>query len=205
MTSRRYDGAALERALVLAARLQQEHQQTVSADEIEQLGAEIGIAPEFVRSALAVIDEETVSPRKASPIMLPPARRRFRLRNLLTITAALLVADLMLAVALQQPAANRDVATYRASTLVMVLVYVVPPLITCVMGWQARQVRNGGIVGALGGLALVLAHLAIFRTGIEFWAIAVTAALPVLGAGVAAFRIASDPTPEEEYFRRKTR
>jgi class 3 adenylate cyclase len=69
MEPQRYDEQTLRQAIQLADRLQAEHKERYSAEDIEKIAAEIGVQPEFVHKALNAIedkhDAETV--KKASP------------------------------------------------------------------------------------------------------------------------------------------
>ncbi len=56
--SARYDAATSARALALAEELQIRDRQTLTASEIESLGDDFGVKPEFVRRALAQIEAE---------------------------------------------------------------------------------------------------------------------------------------------------
>jgi class 3 adenylate cyclase len=49
----RYDAATLGKVAALAARLQSRHQETLTANEIEAIGQEVGLEPGFIRQALA--------------------------------------------------------------------------------------------------------------------------------------------------------
>lgn len=70
---RRYDQETLRKVTSLAQRLQDQHQDTLSAQEIEAAGAEVGLAPEFIRQALARI---TPTPAKTVPVTaVAPATR----------------------------------------------------------------------------------------------------------------------------------
>src|SRR5207245_145741 len=53
-----YDAAVTGRAVELATRLQLQHAETISAGEIEALGAEVGLQPAFVQQALAQLASE---------------------------------------------------------------------------------------------------------------------------------------------------
>ncbi|MCC6442206.1 MAG: adenylate/guanylate cyclase domain-containing protein [Armatimonadetes bacterium] len=51
----RYDPRMMQKVLALAGRLQREHEETMSAAEIESIGAEVGVDPAFIRRALSRI------------------------------------------------------------------------------------------------------------------------------------------------------
>ena len=54
----RYDAATLKKVTSLAQRLQAEQRDTLTAREIESVGAEVGLDPAFIRSALAHLEAE---------------------------------------------------------------------------------------------------------------------------------------------------
>ena len=59
LASLRLDAEKQERVIALATRLQHEHEQTVSAEQIEAAAEEVGLKPEFVRQAVAQIAAES--------------------------------------------------------------------------------------------------------------------------------------------------
>jgi hypothetical protein len=52
----RYTSETLEKVVDLASRLQGEHQETLTAQDIEAIGEEVGLDPAFIRQALAQLD-----------------------------------------------------------------------------------------------------------------------------------------------------
>ncbi len=67
----RYDAATQEQIIALAARLQREHQETLSGAELEAIGEEAGLDPEFVRRAT----EQIASERAAKTAKLAEAAK----------------------------------------------------------------------------------------------------------------------------------
>ena len=63
-SERRYDPETLRKVTALAARLQSERQEYLTAREMEAIGAEVGLEPEFVRQALAQHTEQMVQAEK---------------------------------------------------------------------------------------------------------------------------------------------
>ncbi len=63
----RYDEQTLRQAIQLADRLQAEHKDRYSADDIEKIAAEIGVQPEFVQKALNEIEDKHDAQQKAVP------------------------------------------------------------------------------------------------------------------------------------------
>ncbi|MBI3911038.1 MAG: hypothetical protein HY320_08915 [Armatimonadetes bacterium] len=54
----RYDAATLQKVAALAARLQSRHEETLTAQEMESIGAEVGLEPAFIRQALWQLTRE---------------------------------------------------------------------------------------------------------------------------------------------------
>ncbi|WP_309713631.1 adenylate/guanylate cyclase domain-containing protein [Armatimonas sp.] len=63
----RYDEQTLRQAIQLADRLQAEHKERYSADDIEKIAAEIGVQPEFVHKALNDIEDKHEAQKQAEP------------------------------------------------------------------------------------------------------------------------------------------
>jgi hypothetical protein len=51
----RYDAETMQKVIETATRLQQAHRETVSAEQIEEIGKEVGLDPVFVRRALDLV------------------------------------------------------------------------------------------------------------------------------------------------------
>jgi hypothetical protein len=74
--SPRYDADAQQKIVALASRLQQEHDQTLTVEQIAAAGAEVGLAPAFVQEAVSRLEaaeaEATVRaatrPRRPRPV-----------------------------------------------------------------------------------------------------------------------------------------
>ncbi len=63
----RYDRATLEKVVQFAGRLQDQHQESLTAREIEAIGAEVGLQPAFVRQALSHLTVPPTPPTGFSP------------------------------------------------------------------------------------------------------------------------------------------
>ena len=63
----RYDEQTLRQAIQLADRLQAEHKERYSADDIEKIAAEIGVEPAFVHKALNEIEDKHEAQKQAEP------------------------------------------------------------------------------------------------------------------------------------------
>lgn len=70
----RYDAETLRKVVSLAERLQAQQRETLSAADIEQAGAEVGLQPEFIRRALAQVREQQAA--EAARTAAPQAARQ---------------------------------------------------------------------------------------------------------------------------------
>jgi class 3 adenylate cyclase len=68
----RYDPGTLRKVAALATRLQSRQQETLTAREMEQIGAEVGLAPDFIRQALAHLTARKAAPEVRTPAVHPP-------------------------------------------------------------------------------------------------------------------------------------
>src|SRR5205823_12748292 len=73
--TRRYDAPMLQKVAALAALLQSQHQESLTEAEVEAIGGEIGLQPEFLRQALAQLDPPAIAPSPAAPPPAAPAAR----------------------------------------------------------------------------------------------------------------------------------
>ena len=64
-TPRRYDAAMLQEVIAVASKLQQEHHERLTAEQVEEIAAEVGIEPAFVRQALERVDRAAPAARKS--------------------------------------------------------------------------------------------------------------------------------------------
>lgn len=78
---RRFDSTTAEQALLLAARLQQEHRESLTTREIEEMAEEAGIDRRFVAEALRQLAE-------GEPVSISPARS-VDVRDLVSASVAL--------------------------------------------------------------------------------------------------------------------
>lgn len=69
--AQRYDEQTLRQAIQLADRLQKEHKERYSAEDIEKIAAEIGVQPEFVRKALGEIEDKHEAEAATKPAPPP--------------------------------------------------------------------------------------------------------------------------------------
>jgi class 3 adenylate cyclase len=68
----RYDEGTLRKVTELAQRLQDRHQETLTAREMEEIGGEVGLKPAYIRRALAQLTEQ----RSAGVAHRPPVSRK---------------------------------------------------------------------------------------------------------------------------------
>lgn len=70
----RYDAETLRKVTALAQELQQQHQETLTSQQIESIGAEIGLEKVFVRQALAEVTARAAA--VAKPVTVSPAMKK---------------------------------------------------------------------------------------------------------------------------------
>ena len=58
----RYDAQTVQTVIALAQEMQAQHRESLTPDEIEGLGHEVGVAPEFVRRALKHVEAQKMQP-----------------------------------------------------------------------------------------------------------------------------------------------
>lgn len=155
-SERRYDPAELERIVGLATRLQQQHQETLDSAQVEQLGTELGISPEHVRRALALLDEtQQTAPPKPVVVSETPVRgalsketiRRAVVPSLLSALPALLMVPWMVYYHFYRA---HPVLFPVLTALVLVLV---PMVRAAFAGWNGVRLRAGALGGAVAGLS----------------------------------------------------
>src|SRR5437016_2374064 len=77
----RYDHETLQKVAALAERLQGQHQETLTATDIEAVGREVGLEPAFIHQALAQVAEAQGKPARteaAAPAVATTERARRR-------------------------------------------------------------------------------------------------------------------------------
>lgn len=157
---RRFDSQDAQRILELASRLQQRHVESVSAKQIEQIAAEVGIAPEFVRRALTMLEATPTAPE-------PVEARLDRLDDVLALPATAPTATITQEV-LRQALAPSALLGFFDGALAMALsrggegsgpghlLLMALPALALIQGWRAKEGRLGALSGAtLGGMALL--------------------------------------------------
>jgi hypothetical protein len=161
---KRYDAKKLQQVVELATRLQHEHHETLTAAQVEQMGQDLGLSPEFIRKALVLVEEEEARTVSAPPVRqqvyaAPPvptqmhhtgrlskqAIKRALLPGIIYGVPACLLAFLVTPLQRLYPNA---VPMFLISSLI-----VLPPLLALVTGGLQRSRR----AGVLGGVAVALA------------------------------------------------
>jgi class 3 adenylate cyclase len=64
----RYDAGTLRKVTALAQQLQARNQETLSAAEIQNIGAEVGLEPRFIQEALAQVSRSSLKPKARSQL-----------------------------------------------------------------------------------------------------------------------------------------
>lgn len=78
----RYDPQMAQKIVSVAARLQEDHEASLSAAELQEIGAEVGVDPEFVRQALAQAKSD--QDHRLSARVRPRKRLGLKQSNVLT-------------------------------------------------------------------------------------------------------------------------
>jgi hypothetical protein len=72
---KRYDAETVRRATVLAARLQEQHGETLSQSEAASLAEELGIAPSHMLRALEIVSREQQQEEQKQQVRILPRTR----------------------------------------------------------------------------------------------------------------------------------
>ncbi len=161
----RYDAAAVKQIIALAEQMQTHHRQTLTPDEIEALGHEVGVEPQFIRRALAQIHAPTPAPILQQKS--PQSRQKFAAMRVEAFAfrltrkqGRLLIVPLALyLMALPYTLGRIDLGD-RQSILTPVLLYLlVPSVLALYLGGKGKSYRFGALVGALMGLLCVASLL----------------------------------------------
>ncbi|WP_395093568.1 hypothetical protein [Armatimonas sp.] len=158
---KRYDAKKLQQVVELATRLQHQHYETLTAAQVEQMGEDLGLSPEFIRKALVLVEEEEtqqylaptshVEPlarvqTEASPKRLSRKTIRKVLLPALAITPLVWVVGPILAVAMQSDFKPG------LELIIMGIMVAVPAVAALVSGASSRSRRAGLLGGAAVGL-----------------------------------------------------
>ena len=166
MTEKRYDAKTVEKAVALASRMQAEHEETLSSEEIESIAAEAGIRPEFMRRALMVLETpEAAQQTQVSPVALRSSERKAALRkrrltrrqrSLIFGVPPLYILSTMPVLALAITGMNSFPNTLAVATFFTFLI-VLPGLLSLTLGASLPRKRQGAFAGALTGFGVFVA------------------------------------------------
>ena len=155
-STRRYDQATIEKALALAAALQQEHEATLTAEQVVRLGEEVNVGEAFVLKALSRLSaEEQAAAEVASEkrVLLPKTTAApFRALPRTDRVAALLVP---LAFSFLSYCVFRE--TTFSDWYSPLFLFVGAPLLSIFLGVRLRSKRLGVTSGALLGFLIAVA------------------------------------------------
>ena len=157
-SEQRYDQETVQRVISVASMLQARHQETLSAEQIEAIGAEVGLDPRFVRRALAQVHAELEKAERttaetSSGLTLRPVWNRRRATVAVSVPVLF---TLMTAIVLSVPHDMNDfniVADWVA--------FGVAPAVLLGMGYALRGKR----ASAMAGVALVGGTLSTILVG----------------------------------------
>ena len=154
----RYDAATVQHIIVLAQQMQTRHRETMTPEQVEALGHEVGVEPEFVRRALAQV-EARAEPgsqaagkhtKRVTEISCRPLSRRQRALAVVPATLFLLLALLLFG------------QTSTVGNLGILLYVVLPAVLTLCAAVKGNSKRIGMLSGSLFGLASAIAFITEF-------------------------------------------
>lgn len=158
---KRYDAKKLQQVVELATRLQHQHHETLTAAQIEQMGEDLGLSPEFIRKALVLVEEEEIQqPQLPQQSVESHARvhTEFSTKRLTrqTIRKALLpalaITPLVWVIGPILADAMRSDFNRVIELIILGIMVVVPALAALVSGGSTRSRRAGLLGGAAVGL-----------------------------------------------------
>ena len=154
----RYDAETVQKIIALAEKMQTQHRETLTAGDIENLGRDVGVEPEFVRRALAHIEKAQMQPvlvsagtrrREVSRRSLSLSRLTRRQRATVLVPVALYTVLMPLIMETISPSDN-------AANLLYVFL---PAALAFCLGIKARSKLAGAFGGLLLGLSAVFGLL----------------------------------------------
>nr|WP_309693243.1 hypothetical protein [Armatimonas sp.] len=158
---KRYDAKKLQQVVELATRLQHQHHETLTAAQIEQMGEDLGLSPEFIRKALVLVEEEEIQqPQLSQQSMEPRARvhTEFSTKRLSRQTIrkvllpALAITPLVWVIGPILADAMRSDFNPVLELIIQGTMVVVPALAALFAGGSTRSRRAGLLGGAAVGL-----------------------------------------------------
>jgi len=159
----RYDHDAVQKVVDLASRLQSQHAETLTAQQVETIGEEVGVDPVFIRRALALMEEEqsTEVVRTAQPAQLhAPLTGSSNLTPLSSrgkwiATAMPFAYGALSYVGFSSHDSNR-------SEIEWALCFVMAPTLAVILGAGLKNPRlgtlSGGLIAVSMWVAAILAH-----------------------------------------------
>lgn len=148
--TRRYDVQAVQKIVALAQEMQTRHRETLSPEDIENLGSEIGVEPKFVRRALAHIEAQvspaakTISQKHAGEVSRFALTRRQKAAAL--VPAALYLSLMSFTFGMVRIGDN-------ASFLIYILL---PAILAACIDITGKSKRVGALGGGLLGAAVLI-------------------------------------------------
>jgi hypothetical protein len=154
-SERRYDTQTMHKAVEIAARMQAEHQETLTAQEIEAIATEAGIDPRFIQRALEIAETETAGQKTQQVVAV---RQRQRSRRRLSRKAMTLIFGVpLLYFVFALPMIFMAMKARDDGFLSVFLILVLPFLVTLISAANLRRTRQGAVLGFLMGIFAFLA------------------------------------------------
>lgn len=199
----RYDSATMQRVIETATRLQQAHRETVTAEQIEEIGREVGLDPQFVRQALnavmaghdvaiapAVVGAKPAETRKVITARRSTVRAKRKIRPL-TGTDILRACTPAFLYGIFAACAMSALHYGNSSGVEILLFFWQPLLLTLSIAWRTRRRRRAAITGAAFGFASMVGTVVgggfsgRFDGGVFFGMLVLMLFLAIVGAGAA--------------------
>ena len=162
----RYDAETVQKIIALAEKMQTQHRETLTAGDIENLGRDVGVEPEFVRRALAHIEQAQMQPVPIENGTRRTSRRREVSRRPLTrLTRRQKIASLVPS-ALFTLLVPFTLHTIDSSDTSAIFFYLfLPAVLAFCFALRGKSKRVGALGGGLLGLVVLLAILlnTVFR------------------------------------------
>lgn len=151
-SERRYDARTQQKVIALASRLQDERRETLTAQEMEDLGQEVGLEPHFIRQALAQLPTKKRAETQASLVPKPPAGSRTEFRSVLIAFLLPLIWGILARIGSPNP------------VLAQFYTLISPPALACLQGFLTGKKRVG-LAAALALIASLLPTTAVADYG----------------------------------------
>ena len=163
---RRYDHETVQEIVNRASRLQSQHADTLSAQQIETIGAEVGVDPVFIRRALALMEEEQRGPvtiterlsHQNAPLTARGVLQPLTSRGKWIATVVPLSYGVLTYVGFSTNGGNH-------SEITNTLAFVLGPALAVALGAGLKNRRLGALSGGLVGASIMAAAIARFGGG----------------------------------------